>query len=89
MSFMKNVMQMVEEKAQAILDTPIECLEWFVEDDVSQLYAMIEENMGIDEWIKEMGHRIFEANDKFYILEEEDLLQVIDVLYKNKEEKGE
>jgi hypothetical protein len=78
----------LEEHAQAVFHNKIECLEWFVDDDISQLYTMIEENMGIDEWLQEMSHRIEEYDETYYILEEEDLITYRDTFY-NKGEKNE
>lgn len=65
--------QWLEDNAQAVFYNKMECLEWFVDDDISQLYTMIEENMGIDDWFDEMSHRIVEYNDTYYILEEDDM----------------
>lgn len=76
----------LEEHAQAVFYSPIECLEWFVDDDISQLYTMIEENMGIDEWEQENSHRIEFYNDTYYILEEEVLITYRDTFYNKGEE---
>lgn len=76
----------LEEHAQAVFYYKMSCLEWFVDDDISQLYTMIEENIGIDEWFDEMSHRIEEYNDAYYILEEEDLITYRDTFYNKGEE---
>jgi hypothetical protein len=65
----------LKENAQFI-GNKFEVLEWFIRDDVYQLYEMIMENMGIDEWLDEMSHRIVEFGDVYYVLEEEDLLEL-------------
>lgn len=75
--------------SQVIFYSKIHCLKWFVEDDIDQLYTMIEENIGIDEWFDEMSHRIVFYNNTYYILEEEDLITYRDTFYNNKEDKGE
>ena len=76
----------LEEHAQAVFYNKMECLEWFVDDDISQLYTMIEENMGIDLWFDEMSHRIEDYDDTYYILEEEDLITYRDTFYNKGEE---
>jgi hypothetical protein len=77
---MKNkVLDFLEHFSQASLDNTQDVLEWFVDDDVSQLYTMIMENMGIDEFMEEMSHRVYEYNDKYYILEEEDMLRLQEI----------
>jgi hypothetical protein len=68
--------QFLKDNAQAVFNEKIQCLEWFVDDDISQLYTMIEENIGIDEWFDEMSHRIYQYQEKFYIFEEEDFLKI-------------
>jgi hypothetical protein len=77
---MKNkVLDFLEQFSQASLDNTQDVLEWFVDDDVSQLYTMIMENMGIDEFMEEMSHRVYEYNDVYYILEEEDMLRLQEI----------
>jgi hypothetical protein len=77
---MKNkVLDFLDEFSQAVFDNKIQCLEWFVDDDVSQLYTMIMENMGIDEFMEEMSHRVYEYDDVYYILEEEDMLKLQEI----------
>lgn len=81
---MKNkVLQFLEKFSQASFDNTQDVLEWFVEDDLGQLYTMIMENMGIDDFMQEMSHRIYELDDVYYILEEEDMLKLQEI------EKGE
>lgn len=73
--------QFLETHAQATFFNKMECLEWFVEDNVNALYLMIEINMGIDKWFDKTSHRIEEYNDTYYILEEEDLITYRDTFY--------
>jgi ferredoxin-fold anticodon binding domain-containing protein len=72
--------QWLEDHAQAVFYNLIECLEWFVDGDVSQLYTMIEERVSLDDWYVEMSHRIENYNDTYYILEEEDLMKFRGIL---------
>lgn len=74
-TFIDEKEQWLEDHAQAVFYNKLECLEWFVGDDIYQLYQMIMENMGLDEWHFHMRHRIEEYNDTYYILEEEDLIE--------------
>jgi hypothetical protein len=78
-----KVLDFLEQFSQASFDNTRDVLEWFIDDDVSQLYAMIMENMGIDEFMQEMSHRVYELDDIYYILEEEDMLRLQEI------EKGE
>jgi hypothetical protein len=66
--------KILKDLAQASFKTKIECLEWFIEDDTRQLYDMIENNIGLDEWFDGMNNRIYEHEGVYYILEEDDFL---------------
>lgn len=74
-NYLDDRKQWLEDNAEVRFYNKLECLEWFVEDDIYQLYQMIDSNMGIDEWYDEMSHRIEEYDETFYILEEETLIE--------------
>jgi hypothetical protein len=74
-NYLDDRKQWLEDNATAVFYNKLECLEWFVEDDIYQLYQMIDSNMGIDEWYDEMSHRIEEYDETYYILEEEKLIE--------------
>jgi hypothetical protein len=74
-NYLDDRKQWLEDNSIVRFYNKIECLEWFVEDDISQLYTMIDENIGIDEWYDEMSHRIEDYDDTYYILEEEKLIE--------------
>jgi hypothetical protein len=74
-NYLDDRKQWLEDNAIVRFYNKLECLEWFVEDDIYQLYQMIDSNMGIDEWYDEMSHRIEEYDETFYILEEETLIE--------------
>jgi hypothetical protein len=77
---MKNkLLVFLDEFSQAVFDNKIQCLKWFVDDYVSHLYTMIEENIGIEEWFDEMSHRVYEYDDVYYILEEENMLRLQEI----------
>jgi hypothetical protein len=85
-NYLDDRKQWLEDNADVRFYSKMECLEWFVEDDISQLYTMIEENIGIDEWLQEMSHRIEEYDETYYILEEEDLITYRDIFYNQGED---
>jgi hypothetical protein len=64
----------LEHHAQAIFNYPIECLEWFVDGDTHQLYTIIEEGITLDDWMKSMSNRIVFYNTRYFILEEEEII---------------
>lgn len=78
--------QFLKEKARAFFDSEIECFQYFVEDDLYVLYKMIEENISLDDWLEESSHVIEYFDDKFYYLEEEDLITYRDTFYNKGEE---
>lgn len=81
-TFLDSDEQWLLDHAQAVFYNLMDCLKWFVEDDIGQLYDMIENNMGIDEWYVEMSHRIENYDDTYYILEEEDLMKFRGIMWK-------
>lgn len=72
---MNKEKQWLEDNAQAVFGSLIQCLEWFVGDDLYILYTMIEENISLDDWFDEMSHRIVWNEDTYYILEEDDMIE--------------
>jgi hypothetical protein len=82
-TIMDTLRSELKQRAQAVCDNKLEVLEFFIDDDIDQLYTMIMENMGIDEYIDEMSHRVYELDDVYYILEEDDMLAIQNI------EKGE
>lgn len=71
---MNKQKEWLENNSQVYFYNRIECLEWFIQDDISQLYTMIEEDISLDDWFDEMSHRIVFYEGRFYILEEDDVI---------------
>jgi len=74
-----KIKQFLENYAQTICDDTYCVLEWFMEDNIDGLYTMIMENMGIDDFMQEMSHRVYELDDIYYILEEDDMLRLQEI----------
>lgn len=79
MSEMKRLKDFLELYAIGVFQTKGEVLEYFAEDNVGYLYEIILSNMGIDEWLIEMSHTVFEFDDLYYVLEERDLQSAINI----------
>lgn len=64
----------LEIRSQAICHNKLECLEWFTEDNTDILYQLIMEGKDIDDFLYDMSNRVYELDDVYYILEEDDML---------------
>lgn len=72
----KEIQMFLEEKAVAICQNKLEVLMWFTEENTNRLYEYIMDGVDIDDFMEEVSNRVFELNDIYYILEEEDLLEL-------------
>ena len=65
----------LESKAFEVFESEIECFEYFVKDDLYVLYKMIEERISLDDWLEESSNVIEYFDDKFYYLDEYELME--------------
>ena len=66
----------LEIRSQAICHNKLEVLEWFAEDDTDILYQLIMEGKDIDDFLNDMNNRVYELDDTYYILEEDDMIYI-------------
>ena len=75
---LKEVKMFLEEKAIAACKNKLEVLMWFTEDNQNILYEYVMDGVDIDDFMEEVSNRVYELDDIYYILEEEDLLELQD-----------